>query len=96
MVAEKYREILSLYSYCLNQGVNARLEAFRDGYAVRFPDGSDFVQHESSYGSAVGCVEPAVEGCRNNFTAMTLAHAKQLVRRNRERLNRPKKGAASG
>lgn len=63
-----------------------------DGYKIWFPDGSDFVQHFGSYGSSSGCVEPAVNGCRNNYTAMPLEHAKRLVRRNRNRLNTPKGG----
>ena len=85
----KYNEIRALYAYCLKQGINARLESLYDGFAIRFPDGSDIVQHNGSYGNAEGCVEPAVWNCRNNFSAMTLKHAKQLVRRNRERLNKP-------
>lgn len=86
----RYGEIRELYRYCVKQGINAKIEELYDGYAVRFPDGSDFVQHYGSYGSSEGCVEPAVNGCRNNYTAMTLEHAKRLVRRNRERLNKSK------
>lgn len=89
----EYREIQRLYFYCLKQGINAKLEPLYDGYAIRFPDGSDFAQHRGSYGCECGCIEPAVNGCRKNYTAMALKNAKRLVKRNRKRLNTPKEDA---
>lgn len=87
---ESYREIIELYDYCIKIGVDATLEELHDGWAIRFPDGSDFIQHRSSYGCECGCVEPAVNGCRKNYAAMTLKNAKQLVKRYKGRLNKPK------
>ncbi len=88
---ESYREIVELYGYCVKIGINANLEECHDGWAIRFPDGSDFIQHHSSYGVGHGCVEPAVNGCRKNYAAMTLKHAKQLVKRRKDYLNIPRK-----
>ena len=46
----EYNEIKELYKYCVKIGINAVLETLCDGYAIRFPDGGDFVQHQYSYG----------------------------------------------
>ena len=40
----EYNEIKELYKYCVKIGINAVLETLCDGYAIRFPDGCDFVQ----------------------------------------------------
>lgn len=74
-----YEEIKELYEYCIKRGVPARLENMYDGYAVRFPNGSDFAQHGGTYGAAAGCVEPAI-GCNADYSAVTLTAAKRLIR----------------
>lgn len=83
----KYAEIQELYDYCIRIGINAKLEPSFDGYAIRFADGGDFVQHYGSYGCNVGCVEPAI-GCRLDYTAVPLKNAKALVKYHKERLNK--------
>lgn len=93
MVCEKcekpnlYNEILELYEYCNKIGVQATLEKMWDGYAIRFPCGADFVQHNGSYGSKAGFVEPAI-GCKLDYTAVSLKSAKRLVEYHKNRLNR--------
>lgn len=81
-----YMEILALYEYCKKIGINAILESFFDGYVIRFPNGSDFIQHGWSYGSKNGCVEPAI-GSKLDYTAVPLDNAKRLVYRHKEKLN---------
>jgi hypothetical protein len=63
------------------------LEKLFDGYAIRFNSGGDFVQHQYSYGSSVGCVEPAI-GSRLDYTAVPLKNAIALVRRHKDKLNK--------
>jgi hypothetical protein len=89
---EKYKEILELHKYCEKTGVECRLEKLYDGYALRFNNGGDFVQHKGSYGCDVGCVEPAIE-CRLDYSAVPLKNAIELVRRHKDRLNKALKGA---
>lgn len=84
-MAERYEEIQELYKFCQKQGIDAALEPFFDGFAIRFPGGGDFVQHQFSYGSGNGCVEPAI-GSQLDYTAVRLADAKALVRRHKKRL----------
>jgi hypothetical protein len=86
-MSEKYREILKLHTYCEKTGVECRLEKLFDGYAIRFNSGGDFVQHQYSYGSSVGCVEPAI-GSRLDYTAVPLKNAIALVRRHKDKLNK--------
>ena len=64
------------------------LQEFLGGYALRFPRAQfgDFVQHRYSYGADSGCVEPAI-GCTDDYTAVSLAEAKELIRRYKNRLN---------
>lgn len=83
----KYTEILELHEYCLKTGVEARLEPCWDGYAIRFNNGGDFVQHDGSYGCLSGCVEPAI-GCRLDYSAVDLKQAKALVKYHKDRLNK--------
>ena len=83
----KYTEIQKLFDYCIKIGINAKLETLYDGYAIRFTNCYDFVQHNWSYGSSVGCVEPAI-GCRLDYTAVKLKNAKALVRYHKDRLNK--------
>lgn len=84
---EKYKEILKLHKYCKKTGVECRLEKLYDGYALRFNNGGDFVQHHGSYGCNVGCVEPAI-GSRLDYSAVPLKNAIELVRRHKDRLNK--------
>lgn len=85
---EKYGEILELYNYCKFIGINAELEEMFDGYAIRFPCGGDFIQHEYSYGSGSGCVEPSI-GSERDYSAVPLKSAKIMVAKRKEKLNRP-------
>ena len=84
-MAERYEEIQELHKFCLKQGIDAELEPFFDGFAIRFPGGGDFVQHGWSYGCNDGCVEPAI-GSRRDYTAVELEDAKAMVRRYRKKL----------
>lgn len=88
----EYNEIKELYKYCVKIGINAVLETLYDGHAIRFPNGGDFVQHQYSYGSDLGYVEPAI-GSRADYTAVSLKNAKALVKRHKDKLNRPKEDA---
>ena len=92
-MGERYKEIQELYEYCVKTGVEATISPIFDGYAIRFKNGGDFIQHSGSYGHDIGCVEPAI-GCRIDYTAVSLKKAKLLVRRWKDRLN--KEGANNG
>lgn len=92
VMTPEYNEIKELYKYCAKIGINAVLETLYDGYAIRFPNGGDFIQHQRSYGGDLGCVEPAI-GCRTDYTAVSLRNAKTLVKYHKDRLNRPKEDA---
>ena len=81
-----YEEIKELYDYCQEIGIHAEMEEFLGGYAIRFPNGDDIVQHTYSYGSSYGYVEPAI-GCEEDYSAVSLERAKELVLANKERLN---------
>ncbi len=91
---ERYAEIIRLHEYCVKIGVECVLERLYDGYAIRFNNGGDFIQHYGSYGSDAGCVEPAI-GSRVDYTAVPLHNAKSLVRRHKYRLNKPTKGESN-
>ena len=82
----KYKEIRELHEYCVEIGIEATLERFLDGYAVRFGNRRDFVQHSGSYGSGSGCVEPAI-GCDLDYTPVTLEEAKRLVEKYKDKLS---------
>lgn len=82
----KYKEILELNRYCEELAIPTTIEPCLDGFAIRFPSGGDFVQHQYSYGSSDGCVEPAI-GSRLDYTAVPLKNAKALIRRHKEKLN---------
>lgn len=83
----KYAEIQELYDYCIKLGINAEIKTMFDGYAIYFPNGGDFIQHNGSYGHDCGCVEPCI-GCRLDYTAVPLKNAKSLVRYRKDRLNK--------
>lgn len=86
MREQKYKEILLLYDYCKKIGVEAELSEFYDGYVIRFKTGGDFVQHAYSYGGSYGYVEPAICS-KADYTAVSLANAKRLVKRHKNFLN---------
>lgn len=75
----KYTEICALYHFCVDLGIKCTIERLYDGYAVRFPDGSDFAQHHGTYGGTEGCVEPAIGDSEFDYTAVGLNLAKKLV-----------------
>lgn len=87
-VRRKYGEILALYRYCVEVGMDARLERLHDGWAVRFPNGGDFAQHAGTYGTNDGFVEPAI-GCEADYSPVSLREAEKLICENRERLMTP-------
>lgn len=87
MTEIKYKEIHELYRYCEKLSISAILEPMFDGFAIRFPNGGDFIQHRGSYGCNSGCVEPAI-GSQLDYTAVPLKNAKLLVKRHKERLCR--------
>lgn len=88
-VRRKYGEILALYRYCVEVGMDARLERLHDGWAIRFPNGGDFAQHAGTYGTNDGFVEPAI-GCEADYSPVSLREAEKLICENRKRLMTPR------
>lgn len=82
----KYTEICALYHFCVDLGIKCTIERLHDGYAVRFPDGSDFAQHHGTYGGTEGCVEPAIGDHEFDYTAVGLNLAKELVKKHKGKL----------
>ena len=82
----KYTEICALYNFCVDLGIKCTIERLYDGYAVRFPDGSDFAQHHGTYGGTEGCVEPAIGDSEFDYTAVGLNLAKELVKKHKGKL----------
>lgn len=82
----KYTEICALYNFCVDLGIKCTIERLHDGYAVRFPDGSDFAQHHGTYGGTEGCVEPAIGDHEFDYTAVGLKLAKELVKKHKGKL----------
>nr|DAP74937.1 MAG TPA: Histidine phosphotransferase C-terminal domain [Bacteriophage sp.] len=82
----KYTEICVLYNFCVDLGIKCTIERLYDGYAVRFPDGSDFAQHHATYGGTEGCVEPAIGDPEFDYTAVGLNLAKELVKKHKGKL----------
>lgn len=82
----KYTEIRALYHFCVDLGIKCTIEHLYDGYAVRFPDGSDFKQHHGTYGGTEGCVEPAIGDSEFDYTAVGLNLAKELVKKHKGKL----------
>ena len=83
----KYPQIVELYNYCIKIGIEATLYAIYDGFLIKFNNGGDIAQHHGTYGREYGCVEPNI-GCKDDFRAISLAHAKGLVNGYKEKLNR--------
>lgn len=88
----KYTEICALYHFCVDLGIKCTIEHLYDGYAVRFPDGSDFAQHHGTYGGTEGCVEPAIGDSEFDYTAVGLNLAKELVKKHKGKLEGKKDG----
>ena len=82
----KYTEICALYHFCVDLGIKCTIEHLYDGYAVRFPDGSDFAQHHGTYGGEEGCVEPAIGDAEFDYSAIGLNLAKELVKKYKDKL----------
>ena len=82
----KYTEIRALYHFCVDLGIKCTIEHLYDGYAVRFPAGSDFAQHYGTYGGTEGCVEPAIGDSEFDYTAVGLNLAKELVKKHKGKL----------
>lgn len=82
----EYTEICALYHFCVDLGIKCTIERLYDGYAVRFPDGSDFAQHRSTYGGTEGCVEPAIGDAECDYSAVGLNLAKELVKKYKGKL----------
>ena len=82
----KYTEIRALYHFCVDLGIKCTIEHLYDGYAVRFPDGSDFAQHHGTYGGTEGYVEPAIGYSEFDYTAVGLNFAKELVKKHKGKL----------
>lgn len=82
----EYTEIWALYHFCVDLGIKCTIERLHDGYAVRFPDGSDFAQHHGTYGGTEGCVEPAIGDSEFDYTAVGLNLAKELVKKHKGKL----------
>ena len=83
---EKYNEILKLFEYCKNIGIQCELTRHCGGYHIRFKSGGDVIQHDYSYGNTDGCVEFCI-GSKVDFTAVPLKRAKIIIRKNKEKLN---------
>lgn len=82
----EYTEICALYHFCIDLGIKCTIERLYDGYAVRFPDGSDFAQHHGTYGGTEGCVEPAIGDTEFDYSAIGLNLAKELVKKYKDKL----------
>ena len=82
----KYTEICALYHFCIDLGIKCTIERLYDGYAVRFPDGSDFAQHHGTYGGTEGYVEPAIGDTEFDYSAIGLNLAKELVKKYKDKL----------
>lgn len=82
----KYTEICALYHFCIDLGIKCTIERLYDGYAVRFPDGSDFAQHHGTYGGTEGAVEPAIGDAEFDYSAVGLNLAKALVKKYKGKL----------
>lgn len=85
-VEAKYKEILALERFCNEIEIAVEKEPFLDGWALRFKNGGDVVQHRFSYGGKRGCVEFAV-GRQGDFGATGIEKAKKFVEKYKDELN---------
>ncbi len=89
MRGDKYYEIWALWAYCKRHDIPAEMEPLFDGWKLAFPSGGDFVQHEFSYMSIRGDLEPAI-GCEDDYSPVCLDDARALVLKHRQRLAVPR------
>lgn len=89
MWGDKYYEIWALWAYCKRHDIPAEMEPLFDGWKLAFPSGGDFVQHEFSYMSIRGDLEPAI-GCEDDYSPVCLDDARALVLKHRQRLTVPR------
>lgn len=89
MEGGKYYEIWALWAYCKRHDIPAKMEPLFDGWKLAFPGGGDFVQHEFSYMSIRGDLEPAI-GCEDDYSPVCLDDARALVLKHRQRLAVPR------
>ena len=89
MRGDKYYEIWALWAFCKRQDVPAEIVPLFDGWKLVFPNGDDFVQHEYSYMSIRGDLEPAI-GCEDDYSPVCLDDARALVLKHRQRLAVPR------
>lgn len=89
MRGDKYYEIWALWAYCKRHDIPAEMEPLFDGWKLAFPSGGDFVQHEFSYMSIRGDLEPAI-GCEDDYSPVCLDDARALVLKHRQRLSVPR------
>lgn len=89
MRGDKYYEIWALWAFCKRKDVPAEIVPLFDGWKLVFPNGDDFVQHEYSYMSIRGDLEPAI-GCEDDYSPVCLDDARALVMKHRQRLAVPR------
>lgn len=78
---EKYTEIRDLYLYCASIGyTKLKYQSLLGGHQIIFPNGTDVVQHDGSYGRNEGCVEFAGLHDDIDYTAVPLEDAKHYVK----------------
>ena len=91
---KKFQEIWELFRFCVDSGIECKIERLYGGYAIRFPNGGDFAQHNATYGGTEGYVEPAIGDAEFDYSAVGLNLAKALVRKHRSKLTEKKSSAA--
>lgn len=84
---KKYEEIIELYDFCIENGINCEFASFLDGYSIVFARG-DVVQHHYSYGSGAGKVEFGFTGYEDvDFMPTSLEDAKAFVLEHKDKLS---------
>ena len=87
--SNEYTAIIKLSLYCTELGIPHQLKEYGDGYIILFDaikeEYHDVVQYDGTYGSHRNCVEFAI-GCDEDFSAIKLEAAKQIIYDNRIRL----------
>nr|DAH28360.1 MAG TPA: hypothetical protein [Caudoviricetes sp.] len=92
--AKRFPEIWELFRFCVDSEIECKIERLYGGYAIRFPNGGDFAQHNATYGGTEGYVEPAIGDAEFDYSAVGLNLAKALVRKHRSKLTEKKSSAA--
>ena len=88
--SNEYTAIIELSLYCTTLGIPHQLKEYQDGYIILFDaikneEYHDVAQHDGIYGSHHNRVEFAI-GCEEDFSAIKLEAAKQIIYDNRIRL----------